>query len=72
MLGATFHFSILSLQTPLYVSDEDKTNGSLRVNITKGNQTLGAPIKEENPNHFYPQVHNVDNPMPLVHIHLNH
>ena len=72
MLGATIHSFLLSLQTPLYVSDENKANGSLCVNITKGNETLGAPIYKENPNHFYPQVHKVDNPMPIVQIHMTH
>ena len=28
-----------------------------------GNETLAAPMYDENPNQFYPQVHVVNNPM---------
>ena len=31
----------------------------------KGIETLAAPMYEENPNQLYPQVHIVNNPMPI-------
>ena len=49
----------------MYDSDENKTNGNLRVQNTLGNETLGASMYEENPNQLYPQVHIVNNPMPI-------
>ena len=33
-------------------------------NVT-GNETLAAPLYEENPNSFYPHVHIVNNPIPI-------
>ena len=47
----------------MYDSDENKTNGNLRVQDTIGNETLVAPKYKENSNHFYPQVHIKNNPM---------
>ena len=40
-----------------------KTNGNLRVQNAIGNETLAAPMYEENPNHLYPQVHILNNSM---------
>ena len=65
MLGAAFHLLILSLQTPMYKTDENKNNGELRMLNAIGNETLEAPMYEENPNEMYPRVHIVNNPMPI-------
>ena len=37
MLGATFHLFFLSLQTPMYKTDENKNNGNLRMQNATGN-----------------------------------
>ena len=34
------------------------------LNVT-GNETLGAPMYEENPTSLYPYVHIVNNPIPI-------
>ena len=61
--GAVFSLFILSLQTPIYDSDENKTNANLHVRNTIGNEALAAPMYEKNPNHLYPQVQIVTNSM---------
>ena len=65
MLGATFHLFVLSLQTPIYETDEDKNNGNFRMQNVTGNETLAAPMYEENPTSLYPHVHFVNNPIPI-------
>ena len=72
MLGATLPLFIPSLQTPTSDSNENKTKGNLRVQITIGKETLAAPMYKENSNNLYPQVHIVNNPMPIVQIYLNY
>ena len=58
MLGATFHLFVLSLQTPMYETDEKKNNGNLRMQNITGNETLAAPMFEENPTALYPHTVN--------------
>ena len=65
MLGATFDLFVLSLQTPMYETDENKNNGNIRMQNVTGNETLAAPMYEENPTSLYPQVHIVNNPLPI-------
>ena len=65
MLGATYHLFVLSLQTPMYETDENKNNGNLRMQNITGNETLAAPMYEENPTSLYPHVHVVNNPIPI-------
>ena len=65
MLGATFHLFVLSLQTPTYGTDENKNNGNIRIQNVTGNETLAAPMYEENPTSLYPHVHIVNNPIPI-------
>ena len=65
MLGATFHLFVLSLQTPMYETDENKNNGNIRMQNVTGNETLAAPMYEENPTSLYPHVHIVNNPIPI-------
>ena len=65
MLGATFHLFVLSVQTPMYETDEKKNNGNLRMQKVTGNETLAAPMYEENPTSLYPHVYSVNNPMPI-------
>ena len=65
MLGATFHLFVLSLQPPMYETDEDKNNGNLRMQNVTGNETLASPMDEENPTSLYPHVHIVNNPIPI-------
>ena len=65
MLGATFHLFVLSLQTPTYETDENKNNGNIRMQNVTGNETLAAPMYEENPTSLYPHVHIVNNPIPI-------
>ena len=48
MLGATFHLFVLPLQTPMYGTDENKSIGNLRMQNVTGNETLAAPMYEEN------------------------
>ena len=62
MLSATFHLFVLSLQTPMYETDENKKNGNIRMQNVTGNQTLAAPMYEENLTLLYPHVHIVNNP----------
>ena len=64
MLRATFHLFVLSLQTPMYETDENKNVNRRMQNVT-GNETLAAPMYEENPTSLYPQVHIVNNPIPI-------
>ena len=64
MLGATFHLSVLSLQTPMYETDENKNDGNLRMQNVTGNETLAAPRYEENPTSLYTQVHIMNKPFP--------
>ena len=49
MLGATFHLFVLSLQTPMYETDENKNNGNIRMQNVTGKETLAATMYEENP-----------------------
>ena len=65
MLGATFHLFVLSRQTPLYETDENKNNGKIRMQNVTGNETLAAPMYDENPTSLYPHVHIVNNPIPI-------
>ena len=65
MLGATFHLFVLSLQTPMYETDENKNNGNLGMQNITSNETLAAPMYEENPTSLYPHVHIVNNPIPI-------
>ena len=63
MLGETFHFFVLSLQTPMYEIDENKNIGDLRMQNVTGNETLAASMYEKNPTSLYPHVHIVNNPI---------
>ena len=65
ILSATFHLFILSPQTPMYDSDENKFNDILRAQNRIGKETLAAPVYEAKSNSLYPQVHIVNNPMPI-------
>ena len=65
MLCASFHLFVLSVQTPMYKTDESKKNGNLRMQNITGNETLAAPMYEKNPTSLYPQVHIVNNPIPI-------
>ena len=65
MLGAIFHLFVLSQQTPLYETDENTTFGNISMQNVTGNETLAAPMYEENPNSLYPHVHIVNNPIPI-------
>ena len=65
MLGATFHLFVLSLQTPMYETDENKNYGILRMQNVTGNETLAAPMYEENQTSLNPQVDIVNNPIPI-------
>ena len=65
MLGATFQLFILSLQTPMYETDENKNNGKVRKQNATGKETLAAPMYEENPTLLCPHVHIVNNPIPI-------
>ena len=71
MLGATFQLFILSLQTPMYHTDENKSNDNLHVQNISGMETLAAPMYEENPNELYPLVNFVNNPIPFSSNHLS-
>ena len=42
MLGATFHLFVLSLQTPMYETDENKNIGNFRMQNGTGNEALTA------------------------------
>ena len=65
MLGATLHLFILSLQTPMQDSDKNKANGNLGVQNEIVNETLAAPMYEENSNQLYPPGNIVNNPIPI-------
>ena len=65
MLGATFHLFVLSLQTPMYETDKNKNNGNIRMQNVTGNETLAAPMYEENPTSLYLHEHIVNNPIPI-------
>ena len=65
MLGATFHLFVLSLQTPMYETNENKNNGNLRMQNVTGIETLAAAMYEEDPTSLYPHVHTVNNPIPI-------
>ena len=41
----------------MYETDETKKNGILRMKNVTGNETLAAPMYEENPTSFYRHVH---------------
>ena len=64
MLGATFDLLVLSLQTPMYQTIENKNNGNLRMQNVTGNVTLAAPMKK-NSTSLYPHAHIANNPMPI-------
>ena len=66
MLGAIFHLFVLSLQTPMYETDENENNGNLRMQNVTGNDTLAAPMYDENPTSLYSHVHIVNNPIPIT------
>ena len=65
MLGATLQLFVLSLQTPMYETDENKNNGNPRMQNVTDNETLAAPMYEENPTSLSPHVHKVNNPIPI-------
>ena len=65
LLGATYRFLILSFKTPMYETGEKKHNGILRMQNAMNNETLAAPMFTENPNQLYPDVHFVNNLMPI-------
>ena len=65
LLGAIFQLFIVSLQTLIYESTENKNIGNLRVQNAAGNETLAAPMYEENLSELYTQVQFVNNPMPI-------
>ena len=65
MLGATFHLFVLSLQTPMYETDENKNIGNIRMQNVTRNETLAAPMYKEKPTSLYPHVHIVSNPIPI-------
>ena len=65
MLGATFHLLVLSLQTPLYETDENKTNRNLRMQNDTGNETLAATMYENKPTSLHPHVQFVNTPIPI-------
>ena len=65
MLGAIFHLFVLSLQTPMYETDENKNIGTIRTQNVTGNEILAVPIYEENPTFLYPHVHIVNDPLPI-------
>ena len=44
MLSAFFHLFILSLQTSMHDSDDNKTNVDLRVQNANGKETLAASM----------------------------
>ena len=71
MLGAQFHLFVLSVQTPMYETDENKNNSNLRMQNATGNEAVAAPRYEEKPNQSYPQVHIVNNRM-LISSNLSH
>ena len=49
----------------MYETDENKNKSDLRMQNVTGNETLAAPRYEENPTSLYPQVHIVNNPIPI-------
>ena len=57
MLGATFHLIILSLQTLVYETDDNKNIGNLRMQNAKGNETLAAPMYTGILNQLHPREH---------------
>ena len=65
MLGAAFHLFALSVQIPMYETNENKNNGTLRMQNVTGNEALTAPIYEENPTPMYLHVYIVNNPIPI-------
>ena len=65
MQGATFHLFVLSLQKPMYETDENKNNGNLCLQNVTGNESLAAAMYEKSPTSLYPHVHIVNNPMPI-------
>ena len=65
MLDATFHLLVLSLRTPMYETDENKIIGILRKRNVTGSETLAAPMYEGNPTPLDPQVHIMNNPIPV-------
>ena len=66
MLGATFILFVLSLQTPMYETHENKNNGNLRMQNVTSKETSAAPMYyEENPTSLYPHVHIVNNPFAI-------
>ena len=65
MLGATFQLFVLSLQTPMYETEENKNSGKIRMQNVTGNETLAAPMYEENPTSLYLHVHIVNNLIPI-------
>ena len=64
-LRATFHLFVLSLQTLMYETDENKMNGNLGMQNITGNETLAAPMYEEKSTSLYPQVHIVNSRIPI-------
>ena len=65
MQGATFHLFVLSLQIPMYETDENKNNGNLRMQNVTGNESLTAPMYEEKQTSLYPHVPVVNNPVSI-------
>ena len=65
MLGATLRLFVLSLQTPMYETDENKNICNLRMQNVRGNETSAAPMCDKNPTSLYQYVHIVNNPIPI-------
>ena len=65
MIGSTFHFFVFSLQTPMYETGEKKNIGNIRMQNVTGIETLAAPMHVENPTSLYPDVHIVNNSIPI-------
>ena len=63
ILGANFHFFVLSPWTTMSENDENK--GYLRMQNVKGKENVAAPFYEENPTSLYPHVHIVNNSIPI-------
>ena len=66
MLGTTFHLFLLSIQAPIYYTEENRNSVNPPSQKTKGSKPLYALIYKENPNHFYPQELIVKDPMPIT------
>ena len=71
ILGVALRLFNLSLQTPMYQNDENKSVVKIRMQIAIGKETLAALMYGENPNRLHPQVPFWTIQCRLVQIHLN-